>query len=78
MDFTLLESLVVVPVIGLLSGLVAPDDFGQIGKAEVTTAKAQISALEKALGYALTRRRLRSGSPRDCGRRARSPSSRRR
>ena len=47
--FTLLELLVVVAIIGLLIGFVAPRYFGQIGKSEVTTAKAQIDALEKAL-----------------------------
>ena len=47
--FTLLELLVVVAIIGLLVGFVAPRYFGQIGKSEVTTAKAQIDALEKAL-----------------------------
>ena len=47
--FTLLELLVVVAIIGLLVGYVAPRYFGQIGKSEVATAKAQIDALEKAL-----------------------------
>jgi len=47
--FTLLELLVVVAIIGLLVGYVAPRYFGQIGKSEVNTAKAQIDALEKAL-----------------------------
>lgn len=47
--FTLIELLVVVAIIGLLVGYVAPRYFGQIGKSEVTTAKAQIDALEKAL-----------------------------
>lgn len=47
--FTLLELLVVVAIIGLLVGFVAPRYFGQIGKSEITTAKAQIDALEKAL-----------------------------
>lgn len=47
--FTLLELLVVVAIIGLLAGFVAPRYFGQVGKSEVTTAKAQIDALEKAL-----------------------------
>jgi len=47
--FTLLELLVVVAIIGLLVGYVAPRYFGQIGKSEVTTTKAQIDALEKAL-----------------------------
>jgi len=39
----------VVVIIGLLAGFVAPRYFGQIGKSEVTTARAQIDALEKAL-----------------------------
>jgi general secretion pathway protein G len=47
--FTLLELLVVVVIIGLLAGFVAPRYFGQVGKSEVATAKAQIDALEKAL-----------------------------
>ena len=47
--FTLLELLVVVAIIGLLVGFVAPRYFGQIGKSEVNAAKAQIDALEKAL-----------------------------
>jgi general secretion pathway protein G len=47
--FTLLELLVVVVIIGLLAGFVAPLYFGQVGKSEVNVAKAQIDALEKAL-----------------------------
>ncbi|MGH8667653.1 MAG: type II secretion system major pseudopilin GspG [Burkholderiales bacterium] len=47
--FTLLELLVVVVIIGLLAGFVAPRYFGQVGKSEVAVAKAQIDALEKAL-----------------------------
>ena len=47
--FTLLELLVVVAIIGLLAGFVAPRYFGQLGKSEVAVAKAQIDALEKAL-----------------------------
>lgn len=47
--FTLLELLVVMVIIGLLAGYVAPRYFGQIGKSEVKVAKAQIDALEKAL-----------------------------
>src|SRR6267143_1860222 len=47
--FTLIELLVVVVIIGLLAGLVAPGSFGQVGKSEVNTARAQIDALEKAL-----------------------------
>lgn len=47
--FTLLELLVVVAIIGLLAGFVAPRYFGQVSKSEVATAKAQLDALEKAL-----------------------------
>lgn len=49
--FTLLELLVVVAIIGLLAGYVGPKYFGQLGKAEVKAARAQISALEKALDH---------------------------
>jgi general secretion pathway protein G len=47
--FTLLELLVVVAIIGLLAGFVAPRYFGQLGKSEVSAAKAQMDAIEKAL-----------------------------
>lgn len=47
--FTLLELLVVLVILGLLAGYVAPKYFAQIGKSEVKTAKAQIDGLEKAL-----------------------------
>jgi general secretion pathway protein G len=47
--FTLLELLVVVAIIGLLAGFVAPRYFGQVSKSEINTARAQIDALEKAL-----------------------------
>jgi general secretion pathway protein G len=47
--FTLLELLVVVAIIALLVGYVAPRYFGQVSKSEITTAKAQIDALEKAV-----------------------------
>ena len=47
--FTLLELLVVIVIIGLLAGYVAPRYFGQVGKSEVQVAKAQIESLEKAL-----------------------------
>lgn len=47
--FTLLELLVVVAIIGLLAGFVAPRYFSQIGKSEVSVAKAQIDAFGKAL-----------------------------
>jgi general secretion pathway protein G len=47
--FTLLELLVVMVIIGLLAGFVAPKFFAQIGKSETKTARAQIDSLEKAL-----------------------------
>ena len=47
--FTLLELLVVIVIIGLLAGYVAPRYFGQVGKSEVQVARVQIDSLEKAL-----------------------------
>jgi general secretion pathway protein G len=47
--FTLLELLVVLVILGLLAGYVAPRYFAQVGKSEVKVARAQIDALEKAL-----------------------------
>ena len=47
--FTLLELLVVMVIIGLLAGLVAPRYFDQVGKSNTKIAKAQIDALGKAL-----------------------------
>ncbi|MDQ0612260.1 general secretion pathway protein G [Variovorax sp. W1I1] len=47
--FTLLELLVVLVIIGLLVGIVGPRLFGNVSKSEVTTAKAQIDILSKAL-----------------------------
>ena len=47
--FTLLELLVVLVIIGLLVGYVAPRYFAQVGKSEVKVARAQIKALEDAL-----------------------------
>jgi len=56
--FTLLELLVVVAIIGLLVGYVAPRYFSQVGKSEVQVARAQLDALEKALDqYRLDTRR---------------------
>lgn len=49
LGFTLLELLVVMVIIGLLAGYVGPRFFSQIGKSEVSTAKAQIDAFGKAL-----------------------------
>jgi len=47
--FTLLELLVVILIIGLLTGIVAPRFLSQIGRSEVTTAKAQMDSFDKAL-----------------------------
>lgn len=47
--FTLLELLVVLVVLGLLAGIVAPKYFTQLGKSEVKVARAQIEGLAKAL-----------------------------
>ena len=56
--FTLLELLVVIVIIGLLAGYVAPRYFSQVGRSEIQVAKAQIESLEKALDqYRLDTRR---------------------
>lgn len=47
--FTLLELLVVVLIIGLLTGVVAPRFIGQVSRSEVAAAKAQLDAFDKAL-----------------------------
>jgi general secretion pathway protein G len=47
--FTLLELLVVMVIIGLLAGLVAPRYFAQVGKSHTKVARAQINSLEQAL-----------------------------
>ena len=47
--FTLLELLVVMVIIGLLAGFVAPRYFSQVGKSQVKAAKAQVDALDKAI-----------------------------
>ncbi len=56
--FTLLELLVVIVIIGLLAGYVAPRYFSQVGRSEIQVARAQIESLEKALDqYRLDMRR---------------------
>ena len=56
--FTLLELLVVIVIIGMLAGYVAPRYFSHVGKSEIQVARAQIDALEKALDtYRLENRR---------------------
>jgi general secretion pathway protein G len=47
--FTLLELLVVMVILGLLVGYVAPRYFSQVGKSEIKATQAQIGAFEKAL-----------------------------
>jgi general secretion pathway protein G len=47
--FTLLELLVVLVILGLLAGLVAPRMFGNVAKSEVKVARAQIASLETAI-----------------------------
>lgn len=47
--FTLLELLVVIVIIGLLAAYVGPKYFAQLGKSEVTVAKAQMEAFDKSL-----------------------------
>jgi len=47
--FTLLELLVVIVIIGLLAGYVAPRYFAQEGKSKIQVTRAQIDAFEKAL-----------------------------
>jgi general secretion pathway protein G len=47
--FTLVELLVVILIIGLLTAIVAPRFLGQVSKSEITAARAQLDALDKAL-----------------------------
>jgi general secretion pathway protein G len=47
--FTLLELLVVMVILGLLAGIVAPQYFGQIGKSNAKVARAQIEGFSQAL-----------------------------
>ncbi len=56
--FTLLELLVVIVIIGLLAGYVAPRYFSQVGKSEIQVARAQLESFGKALDqYRLDTRR---------------------
>ena len=54
---TLIELIVVLIVIGLLAGLVAPQILGRVSDAKITTAKTQI----ELLGVALENYRLDNG-----------------
>ena len=49
--FTLLELLVVMVIIGLLAGIVAPRYFGKLEESKEKTARAQIEAFGKALDH---------------------------
>ena len=47
--FTLIEMIVVVIILGLLAGLVAPKLFGRVGQSKQVAARAQIELLGAAL-----------------------------
>ena len=47
--FTLLEIMVVVVIIGLLAAVILPNVFGNVERAQVNRAKADIQAIETAL-----------------------------
>ena len=47
--FTLIEIMVVVVIIGLLAAVILPNVFGNVEKAQVSRAKADIQAMETAL-----------------------------
>lgn len=49
--FTLIEIMAVVLIIGLLTAIVGTAIFGQIDRANVTTARTQIKQLEAALDF---------------------------
>ena len=49
--FSLLEVMVVIVIIGMLAGVVTVGVMGQLSKARITTAKAQIQELSKAVEF---------------------------
>jgi general secretion pathway protein G len=49
--FTLIEIMVVVVIIGILAALVGPRLFGQVDRARVEAARAEISTIENALKF---------------------------
>ena len=56
--FTLLELLVVIVIIGLLAGYVAPRYFAQVGKSEIQVARAQLESFDQAMDqFRLEKRR---------------------
>ena len=51
LGFTLIEIMVVVVIIGILAALVGPRLFGQVDRARIEAAKAEISTIENALKF---------------------------
>ena len=49
LGFTLIELMIVIVILGLLAGLVAPEMFGRVDKAERKIAQTQMLAFETAL-----------------------------
>lgn len=47
--FTLIELMIVVIILGLLAGLVAPEMFGKVGSSQRKVAKTQMMAFDTAL-----------------------------
>jgi general secretion pathway protein G len=51
LGFTLIEIMVVVVIIGILAALVGPRLFGQVDRARIEAAKAEISTIESAMKF---------------------------
>ena len=51
LGFTLIEIMVVVVIIGILAALVGPRLFGQVDRARIEAAKAEISTIENAMKF---------------------------
>jgi len=49
--FTLIEIMVVIVIIGLIVGIVAPGIMGQLGRAETTVAEADLRSVGTALDF---------------------------
>ncbi|MGI9273203.1 MAG: type II secretion system major pseudopilin GspG [Woeseiaceae bacterium] len=49
--FTLIEIMVVVVIIGILAALVGPRLFGQVDRARIEAARAEISTIENAMKF---------------------------
>ena len=63
--FTLLELLVVIVIIGLLAAYVGPKYFSQLGKSQVTIAKAQIEAFVEYYNHRRYHESLNNVTPAD-------------